>query len=342
MLSDGVFLRHFLLYVYDICVPTDPEDEANMMWAHLRQLREKAILRRQHFGHEPLAFIIWSICELDLDACLLGSGQCDFVSTMRSECVLPSLQYPGYGPLDQAAGFPGDWQIIQSLQNLKEGILLQLVTVAQTAQQCREAAKTTPTVPPSIRANWQATVSRLQHELGLFWSQNYPAFLGPESPQAAAHLTPAARAIFEHAFLLYQTAILYSRTSMFPAQRSIPLANQSDVQTDTERRCLAVLTLASRYVDEGLIERRYIVFPIFLAGVATGQSVAKDRAIEMLRSMQGPVTGGIGQNTSRTWQLLSAVRQKQRDVAQQGGRIEDVDWLDLARKSKLSVVNCGL
>jgi len=86
------------------------------------------------------------------------------------------------------------------------------------------------------------------------WSQSYPAaFLGLELPQAGYNLPSRVRYVFEHAYLLRQATMIYSRTSMFAAQRSMDVANQGDVHADTEQRCIGIFTLTSSYTDAELM-----------------------------------------------------------------------------------------
>ncbi|KAK3641316.1 hypothetical protein LTR56_011344 [Elasticomyces elasticus] len=331
MLSDGVFLRHFLLFVYDICVPMGADNGGDVMWAqHLNHLRSITLQRHQRLGREQHGYILWSICELDMYACLLGSGNCDFASTIIQKGMLPSLeaQIPAVssgGPYSRE-----EMHIFPSIQRLNEVVVLNAIKVAQHAQQYRTAASN---MSPGTTARFQAGVSHLQEELLTNWHRTYPPFLGPESPQAGYTLPDRVRYVYEHAFMLHQASILYLRTSMFVAQRSIPIANQADVNADSERRCMGILALASGYLEgEIVMEHRHAIFPVFMAGVVTMQSDAKIQAINIMRSME---RGAIGQNTSRTRQLLVAVCEEQ-----SSGRV--VDWLTVARERGLSVVNCGL
>ncbi|KAK0258605.1 hypothetical protein LTR35_018152 [Friedmanniomyces endolithicus] len=136
--------------------------------------------------------------------------------------------------------------------------------------------------------------------------------------------------------------MIYSRTSMF-AQRSMDVANQGDVHADTEQRCIGILTLASSYTDaELMMKHRHAVFPVLMAGIATTQPDAKIQAMNIVKAMESPARGGIRQNTYRTRQLLVAFCEEQRRVVGAGGKIEQVDWLALARERDLSVVHCGL
>jgi len=141
------------------------------------------------------------------------------------------------------------------------------------------------------------------------------------------------------AFLLYQAAIIYSRTSMFPGQGLIPIANQAAFAADTGSRVSHILTLTMSIFANGELDRREVVFPVFMAGVATNNLNAKAKAIELLKSYEGH---GIGQNTSVVRRLLAAVCDEQNRRVSAGRRMEEVDWLRFGRERGLSVVNCGL
>ncbi|KAK1085588.1 hypothetical protein LTR33_002011 [Friedmanniomyces endolithicus] len=343
MLSDGALLTHFLLFVNDICVPMDADHGGDVMWAqHLNHLRYIAVQRHNRLGREPYGYILWSICELDMYACLLGSGTCDFAKTIIENDMLPSLEAQIPATATTGPYLQSEVRIFRMIQRLNEGVVLNAIKVAQHAQQYRTTSSHHPS--PGATARLQANVSRLQTDLLTHWSQCYPsAYLGPESPQAGLNLPSRVRYVFEHAYLLHQATLIYSRTSMFAAQRSIPVANQGDLHADTERRCIGILTLASSYIDaEPLMEHRDAVFPVLMAGIATTQPDAKIQAMNIVKAMESPARGGIGQNTFRTRQLLAAVCEEQRRVVGSGGKIEQVDWLALARERGLSVVNCGL
>ncbi|KAK4553012.1 hypothetical protein LTR86_009936 [Recurvomyces mirabilis] len=350
MLSDGVFLRHLLLFIYDICVPMASDHDGHVMWAtHLSHLRTIAVQRHQRFGREPHGYLLWLICELDMNACLLGSGNCEFVRTMLQNDMLPTLDQQIPASLIGSPYSQNEARILPAIQRLNEGVVLNTIKLAQLAQACRSEAAAVAVPSPGANARWQAAVSRLQGELVNFWTASYPEFLGPDTWEAGRALPPRPRYVFEHAFLLYQASIIYSRTSMFPSQRTIPLANQADVYTDTERRCYSILALASEYVsasqqrsDSNTTSYRHMVLPIFMAGIATTQADGKNQAIHIIKAMESPAKGSIGQNTLRTRQLLLAVCEEQGRVVNTGGRMEQVDWFAISRERGLNIVNCGL
>lgn len=126
---------------------------------------------------------------------------------------------------------------------------------------------------------------------------------------------------------------------MFPGQRRIPVANQMNIHADTEQRVLAIISVATSQLEQGQLDRRHIVFPLFMAGFATTQPDVKIQALDIMKTYEG---SGIGQNTYRTRQLLAAIYEEQRRKADEGGRMEDVDWLTIARERSLMALNCGL
>lgn len=126
---------------------------------------------------------------------------------------------------------------------------------------------------------------------------------------------------------------------MFPGQRLIPIANQSVFAADTAARVSHILTLASSILAKGELDRREVVFPVFMAGFATIDPDAKIRAIDLLKSFEGH---GIGQNTSVVRRLLVGVCEEQSRRVEMGRRMEEVEWLRFGRERGLSVVNCGL
>ncbi len=126
---------------------------------------------------------------------------------------------------------------------------------------------------------------------------------------------------------------------MFPGQRCIPVANQQALIANTEGRITSVLMLATSLIDRRQFERRHVVFPVFLAGIATARPDIKVQALEIIKAFEDH---GIGQNTYTTRSLLSAVYEEQRKAVLTGGRMEDVNWLTVAQERSLTVLNCGL
>lgn len=204
LISDGVFLRHFLLFIYDISVQMSVDHGGRDMWAeHLIHLRRIALQRHaiRGPGHEPHAYTLWSICELDVYACLLGNGHAEFIHTILQQNALPPLhqQIPSLGSDTAGSYLSVEMDTFPAILALNQGIVLQTAKIAQVAQGFRdEAARSQMPSSPGSRARWQATVSGLQRELLAQWEHLYPDFVGPESAQAGAHLPDRVRHVFQH------------------------------------------------------------------------------------------------------------------------------------------------
>ena len=188
--SDGTFLRHFLLFIYDICIPMHNEEGGADMWAiHLNHLRRIATERHERLGSEPYGYILWSICELDMYACLLGSGNCGFVQTLLQHNMLPPLeQQIPHAAASLAGPYLGnEVNIFPTILNLNQGVLIATVKLAQTAQSFRHEAASRTSVSPGQYARWQVRVSQLQSEMSSFWQQAYPEFLVSQGYYKVTH-----------------------------------------------------------------------------------------------------------------------------------------------------------
>lgn len=126
---------------------------------------------------------------------------------------------------------------------------------------------------------------------------------------------------------------------MFPGQLLIPSAASLALATDTATRAAHILTLTTSILATGELDRREVVFPTFIAGVATTNAAAKAKAIDLLKSFE---RHGVGQNTCVVRRLLEGVCEEQGRRVAAGRRAEEVNWLMFGRERGLSVVNCGL
>lgn len=212
LMQDGVFLRHFLLLVYDICIPMQVEDSgADSLWAgHLNHLRHIATQRQQSRGREPHGHILWTICELDMYACLMGSGSCDFVQTITSQNMLPPLEQQVPAVADGRSSalvpyLPHEARSFPAILHLKQGIVLRTAKLAQVAQSFRSEVMDRRPTSPGTYARWQAAVMGYQSDMHSFWQHAYPDHLGAES-QASSALPGRVRSVFEEVSPIIHTA----------------------------------------------------------------------------------------------------------------------------------------
>ena len=86
--SNGVFLTHFVLLLYEIAA-SEPREYS--LWSeHMSQLLKIVLLRRKIFTEEPFEFLIWWIATIDIHGVLAGIGSGKFVETAIQQNLLSS------------------------------------------------------------------------------------------------------------------------------------------------------------------------------------------------------------------------------------------------------------
>lgn len=199
LLSDGVFLRHYLLFIYDISMTVDASNAGAGMWVdHLKHLSRLTQNRHAHYGQEPHGFIMWAICSFDTYACLMGNGSGDYFRAVLEHQLLPPLGSSMPTSARQSPTWRNESQAFPIVMNLIRGVLIHTAKIAHTAQEFRSESSESTSISPGRCARWQAQVSQLQRELSNFWTQAYPDFLEKESAHAGQALDSRLRYVFEH------------------------------------------------------------------------------------------------------------------------------------------------
>lgn len=130
--------------------------------------------------------------------------------------------------------------------------------------------------------------------------------------------------------------MVYLHTSMYRGQRIHMTPAQ---RKEVANHCRHILAMAALVVAEKGTEQHHIVFSVFLAGVNCANDHDKNRAIGIIRAMEGT---GISCNVTKSRELLEAVCAEQRERAQFGGNAAEVDWVVFARQRGIRLVNFGL
>ena len=106
-----------------------------------------------------------------------------------------------------------------------------------------------------------------------------------------------------------------------------------------------ILRLAREIVSHNHLERKFIVFPLFMAGFV---STTHDERTEVLALMKKMEEDSVGRNAVALRQLLEIVfdrqdrwREEPRREGVASGR-EDVDWVSINAELGLQFVNCRL
>ena len=142
-------------------------------------------------------------------------------------------------------------------------------------------------------------------------------------------------------FALYRACLIYSHTSMYSTQRFLsPLFIHEVSQCSGE-----ILRLAREIVSHNHTERKFIVFPLFMAGFVSKCREDRTEILELVKTME---VDSVGRNLVAARQLLEVVYERQerrREELRREGLMEakeDVDWVGLVEELGLQVVNCRL
>lgn len=104
-----------------------------------------------------------------------------------------------------------------------------------------------------------------------------------------------------------------------------------------------ILSLSREIVTAGHLERKFVVFPLFMAGILFSSCYSSEFAahraetVRLLKDLERKTMGKIA-NASRL--LLELVYEKIDRGKGTGTRL--VDWVGLAKDNGLQVVNCRL
>ncbi|KAG8525405.1 uncharacterized protein KY384_009049 [Bacidia gigantensis] len=343
--SDGVFLTHFLLLLYEIAAG---EVRGLSYWAqHVSQLLQITLLRRKLYSTEPYNFIVWWIANIDTHVVLTGMGGGDYVSAMLRYRLLPtgigsdSQHTPQQNIMMSPPGASDAGALPSSLSFHRRICILAAELALLTRELRSEARQMLPNTPgPETIQHWHTRIESIQDRLRRTWNVQMPASVA--SGYCNQLLPVGARGIFEHSFALYRSLLLYSHTAMYPTQS---LYHHYQHIHEVAESAGLILKLGRDIVANGHMERKFIVFPLFMAGVVNQYPEEREELLGLLRKLE---EDSIGRNMIATRQLLEIVYERREDKqkARLGlrGEVErcDVDWVGMIGELGLQVVNCRL
>lgn len=123
---------------------------------------------------------------------------------------------------------------------------------------------------------------------------------------------------------------------MWPCQR---LSVGGEPSPELTQSVGEILHLGREITTSGFILRKFMVFPIFMAGIATRSPVDQHLALKMLSMLEHK---SIGKVMTATRQILEIVYERQREVIMQGGHPLIVDWIDLVAERGLQMIDARL
>lgn len=137
-------------------------------------------------------------------------------------------------------------------------------------------------------------------------------------------------------YALYHACIIYSHTSMWPNQR---LDNGPQPIQETTHSINRIIQLGHEITSNGFIERKFMVFPLFMAGIASQNPPDHQQVIRLLITFENQ---SIGKAMVATRQILETVYEKQREVIMLGADPLMVDWIDTVAERGLQMIDARL
>lgn len=333
--SDGAFLTHFLLLVYEIAA-AEPE-HANLWSQHLSTLLRISLLRREVFQGESLPFIVWWICNIDLDALFSGTGSGEYFGSLLNLDIIPPPSFHLYPlGLDGASVMYADeMEVLPTVLQLDYEVTILAMRLAILAHEFR--SDTHFTVADALHREQairirQSRIFELQEALRQLWITPTVIMVN----QQADELPTRPKQLYERAASLYRACIIYSHASMWPGQR---LETSPDYDMEIRVASNQILQMTRKALAEDRSDCRYLVFPVFMAGFVATDGAHRMNALDLLRTME---KDSIGRNTTAARQALAAVYEKQNEQFMNTGQSLDVDWMEVMAERNLMVVNFGL
>jgi len=333
--SDGAFLTHFLLLVYEIAAAE--AGHSNLWSQHLSTLLRIALLRREVFGGERFPYVVWWICNIDLDALFSGAGTGEFIGSMLNNDMIPPPSFHLYplGVDGSSVVYSDEVDTLPTILQLDYEVTIIAARLALLAQEFRQGSGFDN---PDLMQKEQVTrirqsqVFELQEALRQLWAAPGVIMIAHDLDA----LPDRSKQLYEHAATLYRSCIIYSHTSMWPGQR---LETSPDYNTEIAVASNQILNMTRKALAEDRSDCRYLVLPCFIAGFASTDGTHRMQALDLIRNME---KASIGRNTAVTRRALAAVYERQNEQFMNTGQSLDVDWMEVMQEQGLTVVNFGL
>ena len=335
--SDGALLTHFILLLYEIA---GAEPRGSNLWAqHLRQLHRIITVRRSLYGPENYGFVVWWVFAIDTHSVLCGSGRGEYVEAiLNSDDLLPPINPQTSSP-EMATSVPlpnsnisPDLQAAPSILEFHRVVLIQAARLGLLSRDIRNEVGQDPQAGVSYRHRQQ--VENLRNRLTQTWDGSMPRF---ETMGCTNRLLPlASRGILEHTYALHRACIVYSHTSMWSTQRL------EMTLEDTERVTQAaheIRELAREISEQGFIERKFMVFPLFMAGIASKAEYEQEQVLKLISAFERQA---IGKVMAATRHLLGIVIETQRASVMMGMDAFAVDWINTVSERGLQMIDARL
>ncbi|KAF7894557.1 uncharacterized protein EAF01_010008 [Botrytis porri] len=308
--SDGALFTHYLLLLFEVAATG--HRTLNMWEQHSSRIQSILQLRQKAYGKEPHGFII-------------------VVSVMKYALENQSINM---------IIMPEAFRQMPDLLRMNRELTLIALEMAQTGRALKVEQQDLS--KPRLEVNMDEC--RSMHELHILlmeFRETWSRFLEAKTPEESwlrelAKLPSGPFTCRTHVHLFYRACKIYYHTSMYQGQ-SLVLAAEVEEQLSTCAREIILIT--KMMIDLGCLGSRFIVFPIFMAGMASRVTEEKQSALAFLRRLEET---SFGSNTKTMRILLASIIEKQGIAILQTGNHLCVNWIEELQSSGQQLIMVGL
>ncbi|KAL4783487.1 hypothetical protein BJX76DRAFT_255362 [Aspergillus varians] len=324
VLSDGLFLTHFLLLVYQIAFTT-PSNGSNLWSHHMSRLLQLSLLRQSVTGRERYPLIIWLICHVDLYALLGGAGTGEYVRAAIESNLLPDTETLLYSVAPESSSVmpPGEYGTQPLIIRLYRDCFLLAARLGLFAAEVRGSKVPHTELVYREHENLRAAFRQL-------WNSHEVQFL----IESQSNLPRRSQNAFHQLLVLLHVSLLFSCTSLWHGQGiHIGIELEKEIQHHTG----AILQSAKKMIAPGRHRGPlFLTFPLFLSGAVTSLNEAKMAALELLTSLGETELGYAAATTSSVLQIVCEAQ-----LQHPGGGGGYVDWMEVAANHGSRLVSYG-
>ncbi|PYH76129.1 hypothetical protein BO82DRAFT_347741 [Aspergillus uvarum CBS 121591] len=326
LLSDGSFLSHFLLLVYEVMACNVANSS---LWSHhVSQLLHISLLRRSTPGPEPLPFVVWWVCNVDLYALLSGAGTGEYVRAVLNHQLpldLKSLFYP-IGPEDSSLLY-ADYDGISTLSRLYYDTIILAIRLGVVSVELRKAKA--QSFDPRLNSR-QQELGHIREALAGLW--DHPEIQYMIHNQAG--LPRRSHDMLQQISILFHTCFLFSFTSVYPGQRLGPSAASEE---SVHHHATMIIQMSSMLLSrDSRGDRPFMVFPLFLSGAVAAPSSLKMMALELLSRLEET---DIGSNAATACHILQVIYERQIQHSSCGEHTLGFSWAEVLAEHGLQLVS---
>ncbi|RAL08678.1 uncharacterized protein BO97DRAFT_437458 [Aspergillus homomorphus CBS 101889] len=328
LVSDGSFLSHFLLLVYEVV--TSHVASPSLWSHHVSQLLHISLLRQSFPRAEPFPFVIWWTCNVDLYALLSGAGTGEYVRAVLDHQLpldLKSLFHPlGHnGPSLLYAEYDG----IPTLSRLYYDTFILAIRLGLLSVELRKAKA--HFFDSQVHSR-QQELEHIRDDLARLWDHHEIQYI----IQNQASLPRRSHDLLQQISILFHTCILFSFTSVYPGQR---LGSCGVSEETVHHHATIILQISSTLLSRDRRgDKQLIIFPLFLSGAVAASSSLKMMALELLSGLEET---DVGSSAATACHILQVIYERQIQHSSRGEHAQEFSWVEVLSEHGLQLVSYG-